>query len=276
MNKAESYLPIVHVKWHGKLTFVSDLHGKPGVLSRIFEERNLESGLLCGDDMLVILGDNVDRGLHEHRSGEQQQLGVELLLDRLIYLKERFPEQVHVIMGNHELGHVKNISMNRLKAGDVSNGQNPLRLTPSRLRFIRSLPLGLILKKSGRSIFASHSGIPTTLDMKLHRVKQSEKLESIIHHKWIKELTLSEPYWLRKCGYSFTRKQLVNFLKLNHLDGFVRGHRQRNVTDHLDNRRFFMCLHSTSGDSKVEKAGQKIIYAVWDDQMIPEFRITAL
>ena len=94
----------------GPLLFATDLHGNLGDFQRIveiFEARHAEAGrcqlLFCGDlihgpdyateDWPDYLGT-----YYEDRSGE--------ILDALVALQERYPGEVHALLGNHEHSHI--------------------------------------------------------------------------------------------------------------------------------------------------------------------------
>lgn len=71
----------------GSLFVVSDVHGYRDDL-----ERRLDDIDLAGGDQLWILGDLLDRGPDGIGS-----------IDLVRSLQQRFPDQVHVLMGNHEI-----------------------------------------------------------------------------------------------------------------------------------------------------------------------------
>jgi len=92
------------------------------------------------------------------------------LVERVARLKLQFPEQVHFLLGNHELAELTEFPI--MKAGRILNltfrmglaecyGQNVEGVRQAFLQFIRSCPLAVKLPEAG--VFISHS-LPDGLD----------------------------------------------------------------------------------------------------------------
>ena len=146
---------------------MGDSHGHYNQLKEVVEK----SGFDPKQDLIVFLGDYIDRGYHSFKC-----------LEYVRSLKERFPNNVVVLKGNHEdmmdeyfLSH--DIASNRIDLNSIwmSNGgdntfgelvQLTVEQRRSYLEFIRSLPTQHIIPiiKDGKSInlVFCHAGINPT------------------------------------------------------------------------------------------------------------------
>lgn len=114
----------------GSLYALSDVHGFVGDL-----ERGLDQIGFGGDDQLWILGDLLDRG--------PDGIGV---IDLLMSLQQQAPEQVHVLMGNHEALALGRHRFPRSKFADswrINGGRrrDQESLTDEHVDWLASLPL---------------------------------------------------------------------------------------------------------------------------------------
>ena len=141
----------------GSLYVVSDVHGYRDDLVAGLAKEGLVDGSGAwsgGDAQLWILGDLTDRG--------PDGIGV---VDLVMSLQRQAPEQVHVLMGNHEalaLG-MKRFPESRFGSSWVLNGgrdRDQDALTPAHLEWIGSLP---VLAKVGGYLFM-HSDTTAYLD----------------------------------------------------------------------------------------------------------------
>lgn len=137
--------PIIHVKIPHSATFISDLHGKPFILKKIFEDLDLENKLQYSDHMIFILGDFLDRGIVDEN---KFMTGAETLFDMIIDLKKKFPDQIFVIFGNHEFLHFKNILNNKKNITEFSYEGNIFRLNEERINFFSKMQFAIIAKKT--------------------------------------------------------------------------------------------------------------------------------
>ncbi len=122
----------------GSLFVVSDVHGHRDDLVAGLADEGLtgRDGTWCGGDaQLWILGDLTDRG--------PDGIGV---VDLVMSLQQQAPEQVHMLMGNHEilaLG-MKRFPESRFASSWVINGgldRDQDALTPVHLDWLGSLPV---------------------------------------------------------------------------------------------------------------------------------------
>ncbi len=81
------------------LVVVADLHGMVNNLVTVLLHDDLLSHLFQGQGLLLLLGD----GIHSETPGHMTAMDNSLLLmDLLLTLKGRFPQQVHYLLGNHD------------------------------------------------------------------------------------------------------------------------------------------------------------------------------
>ena len=123
----------------GSLYVVSDVHGYVSDLARGLEEIGFG-----GDDQLWILGDLLDRG--------PDGIGV---IDLLMSLQQQAPEQVHVLMGNHEALALGRHRFPRSKfdgSWRINGGRrrDQEALTEEHIAWLSSLPL---MARVGESLF---------------------------------------------------------------------------------------------------------------------------
>ena len=143
----------------GKATVVTDLHGRLRVLKKIMEKSQLIKGL-SRDTYFICTGDFI------HAFGERDY-SIELI-EQLIFLKERFPSRVIILLGNHEWSHIVNAPVykgsenqyeNFLKLLNESFGLKADMKLREYITFFKSLPIAV---KIGR-IFISHAAPDTTI-----------------------------------------------------------------------------------------------------------------
>lgn len=88
---------LVTVEPGGKLIIITDLHGKFYLFKKIIDQADVVKSLSRGD-YLIVAGDFI------HASGEKD--GSVEILEMLIYLKNRFENNVFLLLGNHEWSHI--------------------------------------------------------------------------------------------------------------------------------------------------------------------------
>src|SRR5690349_19239000 len=89
------------------LYVIPDIHGAYNLLNLILKKilpLRKSDGI---EDHIFFLGDYIDRSVESH-----------LTIDKLIEIKKKFPNQIHFVMGNHELMMLK--AFNRCKQSHTS------------------------------------------------------------------------------------------------------------------------------------------------------------
>ncbi|XP_076924153.1 serine/threonine-protein phosphatase BSL1-like [Bidens hawaiensis] len=137
-----------------------DLHGQFGDLMRLFDEYGFPS--TAGDITYIdylFLGDYVDRGQHSLET-----------ITLLLALKIQYPENVHLIRGNHEAADINALFGFRLECIERM-GENDGIWAWSRFnQLFNHLPLAALIEKK---IICMHGGIGRSI----HSVEQIEKIE---------------------------------------------------------------------------------------------------
>lgn len=142
---------VIYLPKEGEACFVGDLHGDLDSLKKILEDCHFIENMEVGDKdlRLVFEGDYIDRG-------EEDVEVLELIMD----LKRRYPNNVDLLRGNHEYGDAKK------KEGESTffrslekkyNQRDRLEVLEGFANLFKILPNSLV---TGNKIFAVHGGIP--------------------------------------------------------------------------------------------------------------------
>ncbi|KAF6135889.1 hypothetical protein GIB67_006781 [Kingdonia uniflora] len=142
-----------------------DLHGQFGDLMRLFDEYGYPS--TAGDITYIdylFLGDYVDRGQHSLET-----------ITLLLALKARFifieyPDNVHLIRGNHEAADINALFGFRLECVERMGENDGIWAWTRFNQLFNFLPLAALIEKK---IICMHGGIGRSI----HSVEQIEKLE---------------------------------------------------------------------------------------------------
>ncbi|KAL8151498.1 hypothetical protein V2J09_021306 [Rumex salicifolius] len=137
-----------------------DLHGQFGDLMRLFDEYGFPS--TAGDITYIdylFLGDYVDRGQHSLET-----------IALLLALKIEYPENVHLIRGNHEAADINALFGFRLECIERMGENDGIWAWTRFNQLFNYLPLAALIDKK---IICMHGGIGRSI----HAVEQIEKLE---------------------------------------------------------------------------------------------------
>ncbi|XP_044504244.1 serine/threonine-protein phosphatase BSL1-like isoform X2 [Mangifera indica] len=137
-----------------------DLHGQFGDLMRLFDEYGFPS--TAGDITYIdylFLGDYVDRGQHSLET-----------ITLLLALKIEYPENVHLIRGNHEAADINALFGFRLECIERMGESDGIWAWTRFNQLFNCLPLAALIEKK---IICMHGGIGRSI----HSVEQIEKLE---------------------------------------------------------------------------------------------------
>ncbi|KAF5184580.1 Serine/threonine-protein phosphatase BSL1 [Thalictrum thalictroides] len=137
-----------------------DLHGQFGDLMRLFDEYGFPS--TAGDITYIdylFLGDYVDRGQHSLET-----------ITLLLALKIEYPENVHLIRGNHEAADINALFGFRLECIERMGESDGIWAWTRFNQLFNYLPLAALIEKK---IICMHGGIGRSI----HSVEQIEKLE---------------------------------------------------------------------------------------------------
>lgn len=137
-----------------------DLHGQFGDLMRLFDEYGFPS--TAGDITYIdylFLGDYVDRGQHSLET-----------ITLLLALKIEYPENVHLIRGNHEAADINALFGFRIECIERMGENDGIWAWTRFNQLFNYLPLAALIEKK---IVCMHGGIGRSI----HSVEQIEKLE---------------------------------------------------------------------------------------------------
>ncbi|OAY49620.1 serine/threonine-protein phosphatase BSL1 [Manihot esculenta] len=137
-----------------------DLHGQFGDLMRLFDEYGFPS--TAGDITYIdylFLGDYVDRGQHSLET-----------ITLLLALKIEYPENVHLIRGNHEAADINALFGFRLECIERMGEGDGIWAWTRFNQLFNVLPLAALIEKK---IICMHGGIGRSI----HSVEQIEKIE---------------------------------------------------------------------------------------------------
>lgn len=137
-----------------------DLHGQFGDLMRLFDEYGFPS--TAGDITYIdylFLGDYVDRGQHSLET-----------ITLLLALKIEYPENVHLIRGNHEAADINALFGFRLECIERMGESDGIWAWTRFNQLFNFLPLAALIEKK---IICMHGGIGRSISS----VEQIEKLE---------------------------------------------------------------------------------------------------
>ncbi|GLT42543.1 hypothetical protein SLA2020_165360 [Shorea laevis] len=137
-----------------------DLHGQFGDLMRLFDEYGFPS--TAGDITYIdylFLGDYVDRGQHSLET-----------ITLLLALKIEYPENVHLIRGNHEAADINALFGFRLECIERMGENDGIWAWTRFNQLFNCLPLAALIEKK---IICMHGGIGRSINS----VEQIEKLE---------------------------------------------------------------------------------------------------
>ncbi|XP_027367950.1 serine/threonine-protein phosphatase BSL1 isoform X2 [Abrus precatorius] len=137
-----------------------DLHGQFGDLMRLFDEYGFPS--TAGDITYIdylFLGDYVDRGQHSLET-----------ITLLLALKIEYPENVHLIRGNHEAADINALFGFRIECIERMGESDGIWAWTRFNQLFNYLPLAALIEKK---IICMHGGIGRSI----HSVEQIEKLE---------------------------------------------------------------------------------------------------
>lgn len=208
---------------------VGDIHGQFYDLLRIFE--------YCGyppEANYLFLGDYVDRGLQS----------IEVITLLLCY-KLKYPENVFLIRGNHE---VETINHAYDFYTECSNRYSANIWKVFNETF-NCLPYAAIIEDR---IFCCHGGLSPELT-KVSQIKEIDRFRQLPDSDMIRDILWSDPaqqveQWKpndkRNTSYTFNATVVENFLTTNNLDLMCRGHQAVNDGYEFFAKRRFVTIFS--------------------------------
>ncbi len=202
---------LVKILSNGMALVIGDVHGDIKSLKVIFEHMDVEKFLSKDENIIIFLGDYVDRGQYQYET-----------LAFILLLKEKFREQVLLLRGNHE-PHIELIPYPH-DFPHVLRNRFPSKwdvLYRASFNLFQKLPLASF---SSNGIFFVHGGPPIS-DHRLSSLKNPslKLIEEVLWSDPREDVLESMPSF-RGAGLYFGKNVTERFLKINGLTAIVRGH----------------------------------------------------
>jgi len=195
----------------GEALVLGDIHGDINSLKKILDIVDAEKFLSDKENMIIFLGDYVDRGPHQYES-----------LAFALLLRQEFGDQVLLLRGNHE-PHPELIPYPHdfpyvLKSRFPSKWSEIYR---SIFNFFQQLPIAAF---SGNGLFFVHGGPPIS-DLNLNSLKtpSTRLIEEVLWSDPREDILDTMPSF-RGAGLHFGKNITEKFLKINGLTAIIRGH----------------------------------------------------
>lgn len=219
--------------------FVGDLHSDAFIMEHILDTIDFFDRIKRQEPFkIVFLGDYVDRGKNHLK-----------IIHILLMLKYYFPENIYLLMGNHDIGHIENgevtlylkkveedmdyfyIYMNHLHQNHPDFTDEHLE---NYMTFMNTLNVAAFIITEKTVIKAVHGGIPRpyedgfeyltnygqltddTLDHESHRIR-----DCIL---WSDPSIQKNKATINKKRFKFYENQLQNYLSHMNIDIIIRGH----------------------------------------------------
>ena len=211
---------LVELPLKGSLIIAGDLHGH----RRNFERIVTFADLANNPDRHVLLQEIIHGGSEDSQGG---CLSYQLLFEAVRY-KLKFPEQVHIILGNHDTAFILDTEvmkdgkeMNRamIQAMERQYKKAAFEIVPIMKEYLFSQPLAV---RSENRIWMSHS---------LPADRLADKFDTALLERPLKLEDIARPGpgsgYLLTWGRNFSQELLDKMAKLFDIDLFVLGHQQQ-------------------------------------------------
>lgn len=202
---------LIQILSNGMALVIGDIHGDIKSLKTILEQVNVEKFLSDNGNIIIFLGDYVDRGPYQYET-----------LSFILLLKQEFKEQILLLRGNHEppielIPHPHDfpyVLRNRFP-------QNWRTLYRASFNLFQQLPLASF---TGNGLFFVHGGPPIS-DPNLYSLRNPslKLIEEVLWSDPIEDVPETMPSF-RGAGLYFGKNVTERFLKANGLAAIVRGH----------------------------------------------------
>ncbi|RIB35158.1 MAG: hypothetical protein BXU00_03095 [Candidatus Nanoclepta minutus] len=194
----------------GRCIVIGDVHGDLETLNKIFETIDLNSFLKDEDNIVIFLGDYVDRGKYSLE-----------VLEKIFRLKLEYQNQILLLRGNHEISKYWDVYPSDFRYQLLEKFRDNYNEIYDRLiDLFDRLPIAAYYEDF---LFLVHGGIP--IDVKDINEIANEEPNTVIQLVWNDPFEgighLPSP---RGIGYLFGIDITMSFLRENGLDLIIRGH----------------------------------------------------
>ena len=166
-----------------ELVLIGDIHGDLQSLLWVLKDIDFETKLTNPNNKLIFLGDYVDRG--------SNSIGV---LYIVCYLKQKFPNSVILMRGNHEApvefpfsSHDLPLKLTLQYGHKMAKSIYSNKIIP----LFRLLSLIVLIPKQ---LLIVHGGLPTEDDLIL-KIRSGNTLGSVVHDPFINNTAMEEILW---------------------------------------------------------------------------------
>ncbi len=203
---------LLRIKPDRETVLVGDLHANTARLDLVLREYGPR--LAAGEINLVFLGDIIHPENKQNRSDMRSSLET---LNTIIRLKQTFPEQVHLLLGNHDVVDSNNFQMQEAKGNVIQSVFFRIHLSEffEQLGFSRSdikraiagyqsfldgCPLAVTIEGYQGSVYAAHAGIVRgglTRQQLVNARRDPDLFKQLLTNRYIEKKAMAQ---LKQCG----------------------------------------------------------------------------
>jgi len=223
ITNGQIYHGLIELEEPDKLVIIGDLHGDLKSLQKILMEIDFENFLANSKNKIIFLGDYIDRGI--------DSIGV---LYTICYLKQKNPDSIILMRGNHEAPTEFPFSSHTLPL-EITQffGDKPTEQIYQKLLLLfRLLTLVTVIKNQ---LFLVHGGVPTEIKTENFRKLIESAQDNMTKDKTLEELLWNDPRseiqngqnWeksRRGIGRHFGANISKKWLEITNTKVIVRGH----------------------------------------------------
>lgn len=237
-------IPLITIDSH--TTIAGDIHGNLFDLIRLFKVTDFSN-----NGHLLFLGDYVDRG----------KFSIETVV-LLFSLQCTYPDQIHLLRGNHEFSSVNSKSS---FYNDIIEQYGSERLWKKINSVFEYLPISALIQKK---VFCVHGGISSYLDIISDINSIKLPISEFAFNKILEDFMWSDPSKKvdfyetspRGNGHLFGHKAISDFLKTNNINHIIRAHQVvKSGVEKFSGNRLFTVFSSSNYMNKGNKGGLIVV-----------------
>lgn len=232
-----------------KILIIGDLHGDIDALIHIFSQIKIENFLSNKENLLICLGDMIDRGNN----------GIDIIYT-LTSLGIKYPGQVIILRGNHEVSKPYEVfPFDFDKELYLKYGNSSVEILDFTINnFFKRLPIAAYIENGA---FFVHGGIPVNIPS-LSEIAEADPESNIGYQLRWNDPEEIESYYLSDRGpniYYFGKRITEEFLSKNKLEMIIRSHQIPGKTGYkLNHNGKVVTIFSAKNIYKLPKASYAI------------------
>jgi protein phosphatase len=189
----------VYIPSSGKLIVAGDLHADIDSLNKILEESNFEERIKNKEELyLVFNGDFVDRGMYNMQ-----------VLEKLFELKQKYPQNIFILRGNHELtvdvksyiNETSKMGVGPLREMSITSSEDFERRKNLLQTFYNELPIFAII---GNGIIILHGYFPLIFNTNAQIDMENINLENFFNPSYREQILWNDPSRYFSYGKDYT------------------------------------------------------------------------